>query len=100
MPINSLIEFVSLERLGDAPVFDLTESDTHHFIANGLRVHNCSEYVFIDDTACNLASLNLVRFLNDDGNFDAKQICGCEPHLDDDARDFGRYGSNAVEAYR
>jgi ribonucleoside-diphosphate reductase alpha chain len=64
-------EFESLELLGSAPVFDLTESETDHFAANGLRVHNCSEYVFVDDTACNLASLNLVKFLNDDGNFDA-----------------------------
>jgi ribonucleotide reductase alpha subunit len=45
-------EFLSLEPLGEAEVFDLTEAETHHFIANGLRVHNCSEYVFIDDTAC------------------------------------------------
>ncbi len=34
----------------------------------------CSEYVFIDDTACNLASVNLVKFLNDDGNFDARRL--------------------------
>ncbi len=67
-------EFESLEPIGDAAVFDLTESETNHFVANGLRVHNCSEYVFIDDTACNLASLNLVKFLNDDGNFDAKRF--------------------------
>jgi len=67
-------EFASLEALGDADVFDLTESDTHHFVANGLRVHNCSEYVFIDDTACNLASINLVKLLNTDGNFDAQRF--------------------------
>jgi ribonucleoside-diphosphate reductase alpha chain len=67
-------EFASLEPLGDAAVFDLTEGETRHFVANGLRVHNCSEYVFIDDTACNLASLNLVKFLNEDGNFDAKRL--------------------------
>ena len=30
----------------------------------------CSEYMFLDDTACNLASLNLRRFLNEDGTFD------------------------------
>ncbi len=67
-------EFCSLEPLGTEPVFDLTEPETAHFIANGMRVHNCSEYVFIDDTACNLSSLNLVKFLNDDGNFDAKRF--------------------------
>ncbi|HEX4478002.1 MAG TPA: adenosylcobalamin-dependent ribonucleoside-diphosphate reductase, partial [Polyangiaceae bacterium] len=30
----------------------------------------CSEYMFLDNTACNLSSLNLTKFLNDDGNFD------------------------------
>jgi ribonucleoside-diphosphate reductase alpha chain len=30
----------------------------------------CSEYMFIDDSACNLASLNLMRFRKQDGSFD------------------------------
>ena len=30
----------------------------------------CSEYMFIDDSACNLASLNLMKFRADDGSFD------------------------------
>jgi len=30
----------------------------------------CSEYMFLDDTACNLASLNLTKFLRQDGTFD------------------------------
>jgi len=37
------------------------------------RIHSsnpCSEYMFLDDTACNLASLNLMQFLRDDGSFD------------------------------
>lgn len=29
----------------------------------------CSEYMFIDDSACNLASLNLMKFRNEDGSF-------------------------------
>ena len=29
----------------------------------------CSEYMFLDDTACNLASLNLIKFISDDGVF-------------------------------
>jgi ribonucleoside-diphosphate reductase alpha chain len=53
---------VQLEYVGVEAVYDLTEPVTHHFIANGLVVHNCSEYMFLDDTACNLASLNLIRF--------------------------------------
>ncbi len=37
------------------------------------RIHAtnpCSEYVFLDDTACNLASINLMKFRRDDGSFD------------------------------
>jgi len=30
----------------------------------------CSEYMFLDNSACNLASINLVKFLDDDGEFD------------------------------
>ena len=51
-----------LDYLGEEAVFDLTESVTNHFAANGLLVHNCSEYMFLDDSACNLASLNLMKF--------------------------------------
>jgi ribonucleoside-diphosphate reductase alpha chain len=64
--------FAHLDSIGDADVFDLTENDTAHFVANGLQVHNCSEYVFIDDTACNLSSTNLVKFITEKGDFDAK----------------------------
>ena len=36
-----------------------------------IRASNpCSEYMFLDDTACNLASINLMNFLNEDGSFD------------------------------
>jgi ribonucleoside-diphosphate reductase alpha chain len=64
----------SLTPLGIQPVFDLTEHDTHHFVANGIVVHNCSEYVFVDDTACNLASMNLVKFLDENDTFDQKRF--------------------------
>ena len=32
----------------------------------------CSEYMFLNDTACNLASLNLMKFVDADGEFDAE----------------------------
>ncbi|HEV3232428.1 MAG TPA: vitamin B12-dependent ribonucleotide reductase [Candidatus Dormibacteraeota bacterium] len=41
-------------------------------VANTARINAtnpCSEFVFIDDTACNLASINLMKFLGDDGRF-------------------------------
>lgn len=30
----------------------------------------CSEYMFLDDTACNLSSINLTKYLNEDGSWD------------------------------
>jgi ribonucleoside-diphosphate reductase alpha chain len=55
---------LGLTSLGHQQVFDLTEPVTQSFIANGLTVHNCSEYMFLDDTACNLASLNVLTFFD------------------------------------
>lgn len=34
----------------------------------------CSEYMFVDDSACNLASINLMKFRQDDGAFDAERF--------------------------
>src|SRR3989338_4119291 len=51
-------------------VYDLEVPQTHNFaLSSGIFVHNCSEYMFLDDSACNLASINLMRFLNSDGKF-------------------------------
>ncbi|QYK46049.1 MAG: vitamin B12-dependent ribonucleotide reductase [Xanthobacteraceae bacterium] len=52
--------------------FHTTVNDWHTCPASGpIRASNpCSEYMFLDDTACNLASLNLLRFRNADKSFD------------------------------
>jgi ribonucleoside-diphosphate reductase alpha chain len=55
----------SLTHLGTEDVYDLTEPLSHHFVANGIVVHNCSEYMFLDNTACNLASVNLMKLFNE-----------------------------------
>ena len=34
----------------------------------------CSEYMFIDDSACNLSSLNLMKFCREDGGFDVERF--------------------------
>ncbi len=34
----------------------------------------CSEYMFVDDSACNLASINLMKFVDEDNNFDVKRF--------------------------
>ncbi len=49
--------------------YNLTEPKNHSYLAGGVLVSNCSEYMFLDDTACNLASLNLVKF-EAEGGFD------------------------------
>jgi ribonucleoside-diphosphate reductase alpha chain len=54
---------------GSDTVYNLTEPLHHSYIVNGLVVANCSEYMFLDDSACNLASINVLRFLNEDGSF-------------------------------
>ncbi len=52
--------------------FDTTINEWHTCPASGrINASNpCSEYMFLDDTACNLASLNLLAFRRDDGTFD------------------------------
>ncbi|MEX0863474.1 MAG: vitamin B12-dependent ribonucleotide reductase [Acidimicrobiia bacterium] len=47
--------------------FDTTVNEWHTSPAGGrIRASNpCSEYMFLDDTACNLASINLVQFYDD-----------------------------------
>ena len=46
-----------------------------HTCPNAGRINGsnpCSEYMHLDDSACNLASLNLLKFLRDDNTFDIK----------------------------
>jgi ribonucleoside-diphosphate reductase alpha chain len=52
--------------------FHTTINDWHTCPASGpIKASNpCSEYMFLDDTACNLASLNLMAFRREDGSFD------------------------------
>ena len=51
--------------------FNTTMNDWHTSPAGGpIRGSNpCSEYMFLDDTACNLASINLLPYRNADGTF-------------------------------
>ena len=54
--------------------YDTTINDWHTS-ANTDRIYAsnpCSEYMFLNDTACNLASLNLMKFVKADGEFDVE----------------------------
>ncbi len=54
--------------------FDTTINDWHTCPdTDRIRASNpCSEYMFLDDSACNLSSLNLMKFLAEGGGFDAE----------------------------
>jgi len=54
--------------------FNTTMNDWHTAPFDGeIRASNpCSEYMFLDDTACNLASINLLPYRNEDGSFDVQ----------------------------
>src|SRR5271168_1751590 len=50
-----------------------TTINNWHTCKNTARINAsnpCSEYMFLDDTACNLASLNLMKYVNSSGDFD------------------------------
>jgi ribonucleotide reductase alpha subunit len=72
---QTLVVGVTLEQVEPTEVYDLEIADLHNFaIGAGLDtpalvVHN-SEYMHVDDSACNLASLNLMKFRRADGSFD------------------------------
>jgi ribonucleoside-diphosphate reductase alpha chain len=54
--------------------YDDTINDWHTCPETGrITASNpCSEYMHLDNSSCNLASLNLMKFLREDGTFDAK----------------------------
>ncbi|MBI2429959.1 MAG: vitamin B12-dependent ribonucleotide reductase [Ignavibacteriales bacterium] len=56
--------------------FDTTVN-AWHTSSNTARINAsnpCSEYMYLDDSACNLASLNLMKFRKDDGEFDVESF--------------------------
>ncbi len=65
---------VSREDDGQEMVYNLTEPIHHSYMVDGVVVANCSEYMHVDDSACNLSSLNLMKFRRSDGSFDVEQF--------------------------
>lgn len=54
-----------------------TVINTWHTCKNTGRINAsnpCSEYMFLDDSACNLASINLMKFRTDEGKFDVERF--------------------------
>jgi len=60
-------------RVGDPGVQYETQIQKMHTCKNSGRINSsnpCSEYIFLNDTSCNLASTNLLAFSDGKGNFD------------------------------
>ncbi|WP_205324874.1 vitamin B12-dependent ribonucleotide reductase [Glycomyces sp. YM15] len=68
------VRMTSRKSVGFETTYNLTEPRNHSYIVGGVVVANCSEYMSIDDSSCNLASLNLMKFLGDDGSFDVEMF--------------------------
>ncbi|MCG8451000.1 MAG: hypothetical protein MI725_15640, partial [Pirellulales bacterium] len=71
------VEMITLDT--PVKVYDMEVEDIHNFSVtapgtlHAVVVHN-SEYMFLDNSACNLASLNLRKFQHDDGRFDVERF--------------------------
>jgi len=81
MPARDLLRAIAQGawECGDPGLqYDTTIQKWHTCPRSGpIRASNpCSEYLFLDDTACNLASLNLLKYLRDDGDFDIEAFRG------------------------
>ncbi len=71
---DETVRLVSRESRGFETTYNLTEPRNHSYIVSGVVVANCSEYVHLDNSSCNLASINLLKFLRDDDTFDVERF--------------------------
>ena len=72
--VNRTVRLVSRESRGFETTYNLTEPRNHSYIVSGTVVANCSEYVHLDNSSCNLASINLLKFLDEKNRFDVKRF--------------------------
>ena len=68
--VDTSIRLVDRTDEGVELTYNLSERRNHSYVVNGIVVRNCSEYFHVDNSACNLASINLLKYLQDDGGFD------------------------------
>ena len=69
--LTEVLKFRALRVIGirsgdEELVYDFSEPKTNWGIVEGFVVHNCGEFIFLNDTSCNLASINLYKFYNNE----------------------------------
>ena len=72
--VDRTVWLVSRESKGFELTYNLTEPRNHSYIVGGTVVANCSEYVHLDNSSCNLASINLLKFLSPQDTFDVERF--------------------------
>jgi ribonucleoside-diphosphate reductase alpha chain len=72
--VNRAVTVVSRKALGYQVTYNLTEPRNHSYVVGGTVVANCSEYLSLDNSSCNLASINLLKFLRADDTFDTEKF--------------------------
>jgi ribonucleotide reductase alpha subunit len=71
---DETVRLVSMQSRGFETTYNLTEPRNHSYVVGGVVVANCSEYVHLDNSSCNLASINLLKFLRADDTFDVEKF--------------------------
>jgi ribonucleotide reductase alpha subunit len=72
--VDRTVRMISRKSKGFETTYNLTEPRNHSYIVGGTVVANCSEYLSLDNSSCNLASINLLKFLRDDDTFDGERF--------------------------
>ncbi len=88
----------SKEYLGDFEVYSITVLDEkHRYWSGGVLTANCSEFFFLNDSACNLASINLVKLLSDLEDWTLfDEVVSLVIKAQDIICDFGKYPSEKI----
>ncbi|MCK9371441.1 hypothetical protein M0R04_16115 [Candidatus Dojkabacteria bacterium] len=66
--VKKIVKHVSVIKNRD--VYDIKTLNNHNFFANGILSHNCGEVPMPPWLSCNLAMINVAKFIKDDGTYD------------------------------
>jgi ribonucleotide reductase alpha subunit len=69
--VGKNIEKVKIKKISvskNEDVYDIIVKDNHNFFANNVLVHNCGEQIMPFGSVCNLSSINLTQFYNENTN--------------------------------